>query len=246
MSLFSCASGPLRTVSVAVKCFFDGWPTPRRVVQVEFYKSGDCFVIPQGTRVALNGRLLELVSAGARRPPSTDFGPGFRNPGALQGIPFPVPNCEPALFQSQELVPTPAGRDELVIQMSGDTGRIEIVGLLAERTVSVVSGPVQRGKPVTLQWAPRSDVWPSQLIAPEVKIVDNQQLISITGPALHTQRGKFQFEMPNVTSNRVKVTVEPGSEAPYAPVKVCRNIGECVSKRAVGPSPLEIDVMTTP
>jgi hypothetical protein len=246
MSLLSCASGPLHTVSVAVKCIFDGWPTPRRVVQVEFYKSGDCFVIPPGTSVALNGQLLELVSAGARRQPSTDFGPGFRNPGKLQGIDLAIPNCEPALFRSQEFVPTPARRDELVIQMSGDTGRIEIESLLAERTVSVVSGPVQRGKPVTLQWAPRSDVWPSQLIDPEVKIADNQRQISIMGPALHARRGQFQFEMPQVTSNRVKVTVEPGSQAPYAPVKVCRGIGECVSKRVVGPSPIDIDVMTAP
>ena len=242
MSVLSCNSGALSSVGVDVRCVFDGRPERRRVVEVEFWKSGDCFIVPEGTRVALNGQLLQLVSLGARRAQSSEF----RNPKAVQpGI--SAPNCEPALFRSQALVPTPARLDQIVVQMSGDSGTIEIEGLLAERTLSISSGPVQRGKPVTLEWAPRSDVWPTRIIGAEVKIVEaDGKATLIAGSALRMEPGRFQFELPNVAPGRVAISVNPGATSPYAPVKSCRGFHECVSREASWPYPLEVEVVATP
>ncbi|MET0794478.1 MAG: hypothetical protein ABW061_23350 [Polyangiaceae bacterium] len=214
----------------------------QRVVEVQFWKPGDCFVVPEGTHVVLNGEALQLVSAGGRRPDTSHL----RRPDAIRGIEIAAPNCEPALFRSQPFAPAPARSDRIVVEMSGHSGAVEIEGLLAERTLRVVSGPVERGKPVTLEWAPRSDVWPSRIVGAEVQIADaDQKTILVAGSALKMKPGLFQFQLPDVKSNRVALSVNRGATQPYARVKRCSGFRECQSRAVMGPMPLEVEVVGT-
>ena len=54
LGLVSCGGNPLKSIGIGVRTEWVGSPA-QRVVQVEFWKPGKCFVIPNGTRVLLNG-----------------------------------------------------------------------------------------------------------------------------------------------------------------------------------------------
>jgi hypothetical protein len=241
MSLFSCGSGPLRAVGIDVRTAWLGSPA-QRVVEVQFWKTGDCFVVPEGTRVVLNGEALLLVSAGGRRPDTSHL----RRPNAIRVVEISAPNCEPALFRSQPFATAPAGRDRIEVEMSGGRGVVELENLRMARELRVISGPVEPRKAVTLEWLPRSDVWPSSVVGAQVLIdVAGQQQIVVSGSELQAKAGRFQFQLPGLTAPRVALSVNSGATQPYARVTRCSGFRECKSGEVLGPSPLEVELVAS-
>jgi hypothetical protein len=101
--LGGACSGPLRGVTVEVSLGWTGNPM-RRVIDVQFSTPGDCFVIPDGTSVALNGAPLKIVSRGRKISDTSTF----------VRVKIPAPTCEPALFRSEPF------------EAAGGTDRIEV------------------------------------------------------------------------------------------------------------------------
>ena len=63
VGVLACDTSTFGSIGVGVRAAWVGSPA-QRVVQVNFWEAGDCFVIPNGTRVLLNGKALRLTMAG--------------------------------------------------------------------------------------------------------------------------------------------------------------------------------------
>ena len=236
MSLFSGGSEPLRSLGIEVRSRWSGSPA-ERVVEVQFWKTGDCFVTPEGTRVSLNGTPLQMITAGRKLSETTR---------ALR-VQIPVPNCEPALFRSGPLAVGAARIDRVDVEMSGKKGFVEIEALLVDRSLRLDSPRLERGKEVTLEWLPRSDLWPDEIIQPELRIDGpGMERITVTGPALRLEKGRFRFRLPDVRPGRVTLSVHPGARLPSARVAKCRGFAECKSGDVPGPAPIEAEVVPSP
>lgn len=236
LGLVSCGSNPLKTIEIGVRTEWVGSPA-QRVVQVEFWKPGKCFVIPNGTRVLLNGKELHLSMAGGHGPlPSR-----WHRPSEVQSLDWPMANCLPAYFSSEPFTPTAPRADRVDVEMFGKTGFVEIEGLLAQRSLRVTSGPVETGKLVTLEWSPASDGWPDPMIGSEVDL-DRSGLpqIEISGSDLFARAGKFRFRLPAVGTGLVQLSVNPGATRPTARVKACHGFSHCTSREVLGAPPIEV------
>src|SRR4051794_17314539 len=195
VSVLACDTSPFGLIGIGVRAAWVGSP-PQRIVQVNFWEAGDCFVIPNGTRVLLNGKALRLTMAGGMITPNFRYGPQNQEARALD---WPMRKCIPAYFSSDPFTPAAPQVDRIDVEMFGKTGLVEIEGLLAERSVSVTSGPVEPGQTTTLEWSPSTDVWPARMIEAEVNIdaPDLQKLV-ISEPALEAKWGHFQFRFPEL------------------------------------------------
>ena len=69
VGVLACDTSPLGSIGIGVRAAWVGSPA-QRVVQVNFWEDGDCFVIPSGTRVLLNGKALRLTMAGGKLTPN--------------------------------------------------------------------------------------------------------------------------------------------------------------------------------
>jgi hypothetical protein len=233
MGLFSGGSGPLRGVGVEVTSRWFGSPA-ERVVEVQFWRAGECFETPPGTVVSLNGTPLQIITAGRKLSDTTR---------ALR-VQLPVPNCEPALFRTREAAAGTARVDRVEVEMSGKKASVEIEALLVNRSLRVATPRLEGGQEVTLEWLPRSDVWPKEIIGPEVRIEGpGMETITVAGPALRVDKGRFQFRLPAVRPGRVTLSVHPGAKPPTARVARCRGFAECRGGDVPGPPPVEAEVM---
>jgi hypothetical protein len=211
----------------------------QRVVQVEFWKRGDCFTIPSGTRVSLNGEPLHLSMAGGKRPPPSRR----RAPAEPQGLDWPIPNCSPAYFTSDAFTPGEAKSDRIDVEMLGKQGLVEIRGLLAQRSLRVSSGALETGKDVTLEWAPTTDSWPARMVGAEVYVDSaNGQRLIIAGAAVDAHLGRFRFRVPELQPGAVQLSVNAGATRPHAPVWRCQGFTECISGEVFGPPAIEVQV----
>lgn len=236
LGLVSCRSNPFKTVGIGVRTEWVGSP-PQRVVQVEFWKPGKCFVIPNGARVLLNGKELRMSMAGGNGPPPSRW----HRPSEVQSLDWPMANCLPAYFSSEPFTPTAPQADRIDVEMFGKTASVEIEGLLAQRSVRVTSGPVETAKLVTLEWSPASDVWPDPTIGAEVYIDrPGLQQIVISGSHLFARAGKFRFQLPTVGPGLVQLSVNPGATQPTARVKACHGFSRCTSREVLGAPPIEV------
>lgn len=236
--VLSCACNPFKSVGISVRTQWVGSPA-QRVVQVEFWKRGDCFTIPSGTRVLLNGEPLHLSMAGGKRPPPSRPRP----PAEPQGLDWPIPNCLPAYFTSEPFAPGEAKSDRIAVEMLGKTGLVEIRGLLAQRALRVTSGSLESGKDVTLEWTPTTDSWPERMVGAEVYVdsASGQRLI-IAGSAVDARLGRFRFRLPQLQPGMVQLSVNAGATRPRAPVWYCQGFTECISGEVFGPPPIEVQV----
>ena len=236
LGLVSCGNNPFKTVGIGVRTEWVGSPA-QRVVQVEIWKSGKCFVIPKGTHVLLNGKELRMSMAGGNGPPPSRW----HRPSEVQSPDWPMLNCLPAYFSSEPFTPTAPRADRIDVEMLGKTGFVEIDGLLAQRSVRVTSGPVETGKLVTLEWSPASDVWPDPTIGAEV-YVDRPglQQVVISGAGLLARTGNFRFRLPAVGPGLVQLSVNPGATRPTARVKACHGFSQCTSREVLGAPPIDV------
>ena len=238
MGLLSCDSNPLRSIGMGVRMEWVGSPA-ERVIQVEFWKPGECFVLPSGTRVLLNGRELHVTLAGGKRPPPSRR---YRRQ-QVESLDWGIANCEPALLSSEPFIPAAPRADRNDVEMYGRTGFAEIEGLLAQRSLSITSGPLGSGKMVTLEWSPSSDIWPNPVIGAEVYVdVLGRQRVVISGPKLYATSGRFEFRMPEVPPGLVTLSVSSGAARPTARVNRCHGFSECSSRGVLGAPPIEVRV----
>jgi len=236
LGLVSCGGNPLKSIGIGVRTEWVGSPA-QRVVQVEFWKPGKCFVIPNGTRVLLNGKELQMSMAGGHGPPPSRW----HRPSEIQSLDWPMANCLPAYFSSEPFTPTAPQADRIDVEMFGKTGFVEIEGLLAQRSLRVTSGPVETGKLVTLEWSPASDAWPEPTIGAEVYIDrPGAQQIVVSGSDLVAGAGNFRFRLPALPPGLVQLSVNPGATRPTARVKACHGFSECVSREVLGAPPIEV------
>jgi hypothetical protein len=235
LGLVSCGGKPFKSIGIGVRTEWVGSP-PQRVVQVELWNPGRCFTIPKGTRVLLNGKELHLSMAGGNAPPPSRW----HRPSEVQSPDWPMPNCLPAYFSSDPFTPSAPQTDRIDVEMFGKRGFVEIEGLLAQRSLSVSSGPVAVGKLVTLEWSPTSDTWPDPVIGAEV-VIEGQgfQQIVISGMSLLAKAGNFQFRFPAVPPGVARLSVNSGA-GPTARVKACHGFLECISRPVLGAPPIDV------
>jgi len=228
--------GPLHDVGIEVSLGWVGSPM-RRVVDVQFFffESGDCFVIPEGTQVSLNGVPLRLALRGKKISDTSRF----------LRIAIPAPTCQPALFRSEPFgSEPPGGIDRIDVEMLGKKAVVEVAGLRAQRSLRLVSGPLVPGRDATLEWVPPSDVWPDEIVGAEVRI-DGGDIarIVISDSALRAEDGRFNFRVPSLRPGPVTLSVLSGSKRPLVRVTKCRAFRECNGGEIDGPPPLQTDVV---
>lgn len=230
--LLSLGRSPLRSVSVSVKTHLS-LETSERVLDVQFSKLDDCFVTPPGTKVFLNGAELAMISPGRK----------LSNTSRIKGIDIPARNCEAALFRSRPFTAAREQVDRIEVQMSGRSSTIEIESLLAERSLQLSTTSFEPGAQVTAEWLPRSDVWPRNIVGAEIHL-DAADIgsVVISGPALQSRKGKFQFVVPQVRFGSATLVLYPGTKAPVAPVKKCPDFAGCQVEGIIGAAPVAITI----
>ena len=208
-----------------------------RVIEVQFWVPEDCFVVPEGTRVRLDGEDLALVSRGRVLTPES----------SVLGIRIPQPSCEPALFRSRPFTADTDGVGVIDVEMSGRTGRVEIDGLRAGRRAGLLSGDVLiPGHEAVLEWSPRSDVWPRVSAGAEVRIVPTGGArVAIAGSHLAVADGRFRFQVPALPAGPATVSVRAGQPPPTARIIRCDGFRECRSGDVGGPPPLSVRIADT-
>src|SRR5207244_2502829 len=139
-----------------------GWVASpmRRVIDVQFWKPGECFVIPDGAVVQLNGTPLKMVSRGRKISTTSRF----------LRVQISAPTCEPALFRSEPFAAGTGETDRIDVEMFGHKGLVEVAGLRTSRSLHVRGGPLEPGKDVTIEWLPTTDLWPDEIVGAEVRI----------------------------------------------------------------------------
>lgn len=211
-----CASKrPFGSMRIAVKTSWEVSPA-ERVVRVELWNEG-CFVAPPELRVRLNGEVLPLLYGGKTLSPST-----------ILGL---IPRCEPVLYQSRPFGPgMPAIRERVDIELGRAHGYVEIEGLRASRAPGIVSGGLTPGKETSLEWLPRTDVWPERHFEEDVRFEGSDGArLTVQGSDLRVEDGWFRFVMPVIHPGSVAVSLSAGPAGPLARVATCHGFIECLT-----------------